>query len=151
MPYAINRRTLFLQLIFVSATPKSGEFESLSVPLTAILSTKFEQPFFGQNFLVVEIKPAPEGGLTAGTKAEIRLKDKGLFEFVGILEKTRERAIYMKRASADEEEGLRRSWLILYITVAHLASCTPSRLFDTVEHRWTVCCYRHSGGSSSRL
>lgn len=92
-----------------SKGPDSNAFESLSVPLAAILSTKFEQPFFGQNFLAIEIKPVDEGGLTVGTKAEIRLQDKGLFEFVSVLEKTRERAIYMKRSGADEEEGLRTS------------------------------------------
>lgn len=75
--------------------------------MTAILSTKFEQPFFGANFLVVDIRPSPGGGLTEGSKAEIRFKDKGLFEFVSSLEKTRERAIYMRRSSCDEEEGLR--------------------------------------------
>ena len=95
------------QLIFVSASPKNGDFDSLSIPLTAILSTKFEQPFFGANFLAIDIKPTPGGGLTEGSKAEVRLKDKGLFEFVGSLEKTRERAIYMRRSSCDEEEGLR--------------------------------------------
>lgn len=84
-------------------------FSSLSIPLTSILSTKFEQPYFGQNFLVIEIKPSPEGGLTHGTKAELRFKDKAMFEFVSVLEKTRERFIYMRRQSADEEEGLRAS------------------------------------------
>ncbi|KAI0690838.1 hypothetical protein BC835DRAFT_1362691 [Cytidiella melzeri] len=99
------------RLIFVArdaGAKASGPnaFESLSIPLPSILSTKFEQPFFGQNFLGIEIKPVDEGGLTIGTKAEIRLVDKGLFEFVSVLEKTRERAIYMKRSSAEEEEGL---------------------------------------------
>lgn len=100
-----------MQLIFVSTAPPNSaikpSFDSLSVPLTSILSTKFEQPYFGQNYLIIDIKPALDGGLTDGSKAEVRLKDKGLFEFVGSLEKTRERAIYMKRQSADEEEGLR--------------------------------------------
>lgn len=66
---------------------------------------------FGANYLAFEIKPSSEGGLTDGTKAEIRLKDKGIFEFVGTVEKTRERAIYMKRQKAEEEEedGLRTS------------------------------------------
>ncbi len=50
---------------------------------------------------------------------EIRLKDKGLFEFVGVLEKTRERAIYMKRSGADEEEGLRKL-LCLRVTLRGL-------------------------------
>jgi hypothetical protein len=72
------------------------------------LSTKFEQPTFGINFLTFEIKPSPEGGLTDGTKAELRFKDRAMFEFVSVLEKTRERAIYMKRqAVVEDEEGLR--------------------------------------------
>lgn len=86
-----------------------GALESLSVPLSSILSTAFEQPMFGANYLTFEIRPSPEGGLVDGTKAEIRFKDQGIFEFVGALEKTRERAIYMKRQKAeeDEEDGLR--------------------------------------------
>ncbi|KAH9948776.1 hypothetical protein B0H21DRAFT_777674 [Amylocystis lapponica] len=101
------------RVIFVSDVPAGGpssvSFESLSVPLTAFLSTKFEQPYFGSNYLVIDIQPAAQGGLTYGTKAEVRLKDKGLFEFVSALEKTRERAIYMKRQSADDDDGLRAS------------------------------------------
>ncbi|KAF5387873.1 hypothetical protein D9615_000836 [Tricholomella constricta] len=82
-------------------------FESLSVPLHAILSTKFEQPTFGANYLSFDVKPSSAGGLTEGTKAELRFRDRAMFEFVSLLEKTRERAIYMKRqAAADEEEGL---------------------------------------------
>ncbi|CDO69590.1 hypothetical protein BN946_scf184759.g30 [Trametes cinnabarina] len=96
------------QLIFVSAQPAQGSqsFDSLSVPLTAIIATQFEQPRFSGNYLVIDIKAATGGGLVDGTRAEIRFKDKGLFEFASVLEKTRERAIYMKRQSADEEEGL---------------------------------------------
>lgn len=101
---------LNLQLIFIGPDVKGG-LESLSVPLLSILSTAFEQPMFGANYLAFDIKPSPEGGLSDGTKAEIRLKDKGIFEFVGAVEKTRERAIYMKRQKAEEEEedGLRAS------------------------------------------
>jgi hypothetical protein len=98
------------QLIFT--VPPSGfasSFESLTVPLHSILSTAFEQPLFGVNYLTFDIKPSPDGGLTTGTKAEIRFKDRGMFEFVALLEKTRERAIYMKKQSgAEEEEGLRQ-------------------------------------------
>ncbi|KAG5648699.1 hypothetical protein DXG03_000046 [Asterophora parasitica] len=83
-----------------------ASFESLSVPLHAILSTKFEQPTFGSNFLSFEIKPSAAGGLTDGTKAELRFKDRAMFEFVSLLEKTRERAIYMKRQAAADEESL---------------------------------------------
>ena len=103
-------------MIFVATASQKGSpsFDSLSIPLTAVLSAKFEQPLLGQNYLVIDIRPAAEGGLTDGTKAEVRLKDKGLFEFVSVLEKTRERAIYMRRQSADEEEGLRTSLYRLF-------------------------------------
>ncbi|PCH40789.1 hypothetical protein WOLCODRAFT_162548 [Wolfiporia cocos MD-104 SS10] len=93
------------RLIFVSAN-ESKSVDTLSIHLTDMLSTKFEQPLLGTNYLAVDIKPAPEGGLTEGTRAEMRFKDKGLFSFVSVLEKTRERAVYMKRQIADEGEGL---------------------------------------------
>lgn len=97
-------------MIFVSDPPSKGapSFDSLSVPLPSLLSTRFEQPRFGANYLALDIKPSPGAGLVDGTLAEVRLKGKGLFEFASALEKTRERAIYMKRHSADEEEGLRK-------------------------------------------
>lgn len=108
---------VYLQLIFIADLPKGSakpSFESISIPLTALLSTKFEQPFLGANYLGLEIRPVPEGGLTDGTKAEIRLKDKGIFEFASSLDKTRERAIYMKRQQVEEEDSLRRSCVFLH-------------------------------------
>ncbi|KAG6848438.1 hypothetical protein H0H93_016951, partial [Arthromyces matolae] len=93
------------RLIFTSDSPNAS-FDSISVPLHSILSTRFEQPTFGSNFLTFEIKPSPEGGLNIGTRAELRFKDRAMFEFVSLLEKTRERAIYMDRRSAEEEDGL---------------------------------------------
>lgn len=54
------------------------------------------------------MKPANNGGLTEGTKAEVRFKDRAMYSFVSLLEKTRERAIYMRRQAADEvDESLR--------------------------------------------
>jgi len=95
------------QLIFT--TDPGASFESLSVPLHSILSTRFEQPIFGSNFLSFDIKPSPEGGLTEGTRAEIRFRHQAMFEFVSLLEKTRERAIYMKRqVEADDSYDLRK-------------------------------------------
>jgi hypothetical protein len=94
-----------LQFIFISDSPA---FESLSVPLHALLSTRFEQPAFGANYLSFEIRPSPEGGLTDGTLVELRFRDRAMFEFVSLLEKARERAIYMKRQGAEDEEGLRQ-------------------------------------------
>ncbi|KAI0677174.1 hypothetical protein C8Q78DRAFT_1065783 [Trametes maxima] len=99
------------RLIFVADLPAKGSpsFHSLSVPHTSLISTKFEQPRFGQNYLAIEIKATPGCGLVDGTRAEVRFKDKGLFEFTSALEKTRERSIYMKRQSAEEEDGLRNT------------------------------------------
>ncbi|KAL1716989.1 hypothetical protein EV715DRAFT_274615 [Schizophyllum commune] len=95
------------RLIFISrgATPKPP-FDSLSVPLHSVLSTKFEQPTFGSNYLKLTIKPAPDGGLTEGTEGELRFKERPMFEFVALLEKTRERAIYMARQTEADDENL---------------------------------------------
>ncbi|TFK59178.1 hypothetical protein BDN72DRAFT_827824 [Pluteus cervinus] len=100
---AVGRTWLTDQRLIFVAQP-NAPFESFSVPLPSLLSTKFEQPAFGANFLAFEVRPSTEGGLTDGTKAEIRFKDKAMFEFVSLVEKTRERAIYMKRQAAEEEE-----------------------------------------------
>ena len=81
------------------------------MPLPSILSTRFEQPTFGANYLTFEVKPSASGGLSDGTKAEVRFKDRAMFEFVSLLEKSRERAIYMKRQITEEDEGLRTSYL----------------------------------------
>lgn len=61
------------------------------------------QPTFAANYLAIDVKPSPGGGLSEGTKAEIRLKDQAMFGFVSTLEKLRERALYMKREAAMED------------------------------------------------
>lgn len=94
-------------LQFLFAADPGNSFESLTVPLHAILTTRFEQPTFGSNYLSFGVKPSPEGDLTDGTSVEVRFKDRAMFEFVSLLEKARERAIYMKRQLAEEDEGLR--------------------------------------------
>ncbi|KAF8897934.1 hypothetical protein BD779DRAFT_1493010 [Infundibulicybe gibba] len=67
------------------------------VPLPNELSiTTIESPTFGSNYLAFDVRPSAGGGLTDGTKVEIRFKDRAMFEF--------ERAIYMKRQAASEEE-----------------------------------------------
>ncbi|KAJ7666535.1 hypothetical protein B0H17DRAFT_1089597 [Mycena rosella] len=101
------------RFIFTSAAANPA-LDSLSVPLPAILSTRFEQPTFGSNYFTFEIGAAVGGGLTPGTTAEVRFKDRAMFSFVATLEKTRERAIYMKRQKAENEEGgLRAFWFRL--------------------------------------
>jgi len=110
------------RLIF--ATPPgtaTSSFESLSVPLLAILSASFEQPMFGANYISFEIKPSPEGGLTKGTKAEIRLHDRGILQFWEQLQKPRERAIYERRSKAEEDD----EGLPVYTSPATTGSSTP--------------------------
>jgi hypothetical protein len=76
---------------------------------------------FGANYVSFEIKPSPEGGLTKGTKAEIRLNDRGILQFWEQLQKPRERAIYERRSMAlEEEEGLRA-----YFVFAFRTYCVP--------------------------
>lgn len=108
-----------------SSSSASPGFDSVSVPLTAIVSCKFEQPLFGSNHLILDVKPVAAGGLTEGTKLEVRLKDKGLFEFASSLDKTRERAIYMRRQSVDEEDALRTSFFHVVPFVTLTASSQP--------------------------
>ena len=91
---------------FIYVAEPGSSFESLSVPLPSILSTGFHQPTFGSNYLTFELKPSPDGNLIEGTSVEIRFKDRAMFEFASMLEKTREKAIYMKKQAAEEEEGL---------------------------------------------
>ncbi|TFK18076.1 hypothetical protein FA15DRAFT_675565 [Coprinopsis marcescibilis] len=91
---------------FIFVTEQGSSFESLSAPLHSILSTNFHQPTFGSNYLSFELKPSPDGNLTEGTSVEIRFRDRAMFEFVSLMEKTRERAIYMRRQAAEDGEGL---------------------------------------------
>ncbi|KAF8270943.1 hypothetical protein EI94DRAFT_1797547 [Lactarius quietus] len=95
------------RLIFVSEIDGgSTGFNTLTLPLPSILSTRFEQPYLASNYLYIDIRPSPDGGLKPGTNAEIRLKNQAMFQFVSLLEKTRERAIYMRRQLQDEEDTL---------------------------------------------
>jgi hypothetical protein len=103
---ATGKAYLTDQRFIFTSDPTNSSFDSLSVPLHSILLTRFEQPTFGANYLTFEVKPSPEGGLTDGTQAEVRFKDRAMFEFVSLLEKTRERAIYMKRQITEDDEGL---------------------------------------------
>lgn len=97
-----------IQLVFVSsAFGQAGSFDTFSVQLLSLLSIQYQQPYFGSNYLALDIKPSPGGGLTEGAKAELRLKDKGLFELSGTLEKSRERALYKKRDEMLNQPQLR--------------------------------------------
>ena len=74
-----------------------------------MISTSFQQPVLGSNFIAMSISPSPEGGLTNGTKAEVRCSGR-LFEFAAALDKTRERAVEaMSNQDPELEDGLRES------------------------------------------
>jgi hypothetical protein len=94
------------QLVWTNPDTQSS-FTSLTIPLSSILSSRFEQPVFGANYLALTIKPTADGGLTEGTTLEIRFLDTGMFKFVSVLAKTREKAIFMRRRSIEDEENLR--------------------------------------------
>jgi len=93
------------RLIYV-ASKQDDEFDSLSIPLPAILASEFKQPLFGSNFLAIEIKPSTNGGLTGGTKGEIRLKDQGMIKFATVLDEARQQATFMKRQADSEADTL---------------------------------------------
>jgi WW domain-binding protein 2 len=73
---------------------------------------------FGANYITFEIKPAPDGGLTKGTKAEIRLSDRGILQFWEVLQKPRERAIYERRSMALEEDESLRAYLYISLPLS---------------------------------
>ncbi|KAG8679487.1 hypothetical protein FRC08_016953, partial [Ceratobasidium sp. 394] len=58
------------------------KLDSLSLPWLSVLSTSFIQPYFAANYLSMDVKPAPDGGLELGTRVEARLTDQGMFEFI---------------------------------------------------------------------
>ncbi|QRV73304.1 hypothetical protein RhiJN_01318 [Ceratobasidium sp. AG-Ba] len=78
-------------------TDPSVKLESLSLPWLSVLSTSFVQPYFAANYLSMDVKPAPDGGLELGTRVEVRLSDQGMFEFIKRVENTRARAIEKAR------------------------------------------------------
>lgn len=93
------------QLVFVEPFPRPPntnaptqlELNSLSVPLVHILQSEFKQPYFSANYLSILVHPVTGGGLPGRTTVEIRFLDQGLFGFVEMLDKLRNRAIAQRR------------------------------------------------------
>ncbi|KAF8602589.1 hypothetical protein BDV93DRAFT_523961, partial [Ceratobasidium sp. AG-I] len=82
----------------ISPAPTTNTpLESLSLPWLSVLSTAFTQPYFGANYLAMDVKPAPDGGLAFGTRVEVRFSELGMFEFVRQLEGVRAKAIERAR------------------------------------------------------
>ncbi|KAG8741977.1 hypothetical protein FRC10_002135 [Ceratobasidium sp. 414] len=76
---------------------RSIKVDSLSLPWLSVLSTSFVQPYFAANYLSMDVKPAPDGGLELGTRVEARLTDQGMFEFIKRVENVRAKAIERAR------------------------------------------------------
>lgn len=117
-----------IQLVFVSsAFGQLGSFDTFSVQHLSLLSIQYQQPYFGSNYIALDIKPAPAGGLTEGAKAELRLKDKGIFELSGALEKSREMALYKKRDELLNQPELRgyKCSAIRVVATDTSKPCTP--------------------------
>jgi len=79
-------------------------FNTFSVLLHGILSTQFVQPTFAANYLIMDLKPAPGGGLGDGSKCELRFKDQPMLPFINVLDKSRERAVYRRRDAMFEDD-----------------------------------------------
>ena len=79
------------------------------------------------------MKPTPRGGLSDPTRVEVRFDGNGLYKFACALDEARERAIYMKRQSAEEEEGLRKSRPFLVRRALILAAVRARREADRVR------------------
>jgi hypothetical protein len=91
-----------------------------------MISTNFQQPLLGSNFLSISISPSPDGGLTYGTKAEVRCSGP-LFAFAAALDKTRERAVEaMRNHDPELEDGLRKSLILDISGVRDVAHTLPS-------------------------
>ena len=89
------------------------------------------------------MKPSPDGGLTDGTQVELRFKDKAMFEFVSLLEKARERAIYMKRQLTEDEEGLRKPGVVVHETFINANSFSQRLipcLLNQAQSLWLGAC-----------
>ncbi|KZP00261.1 hypothetical protein CALVIDRAFT_533905 [Calocera viscosa TUFC12733] len=92
------------RIVFVPSSETDAGYKSFSLPMSAIVSTSYEQPNTDSNHFVLDFKHAPGGTLTPGTRAELRLKGpgRGLLEFNDAVEKTRERWRYMSMPKEDE-------------------------------------------------
>ena len=92
----------------VADTVGADAFESLSVLHTALLGLKQEPPrLFNAPRLVLDIAAGAAPGAEQCTRAELRCAkgDRDAFaRFAAALDKTRERAIYMRRAARAEED-----------------------------------------------
>lgn len=90
--------TTIKQLVFVSnnsqVTTSANSFTSFSSTFASIVATRYQQPWFGGNYIEVAFKPTPEGGLPVGAIATIQLRvdGGGLYEFCATLQQRIEAA-----------------------------------------------------------
>ncbi|KAG9088678.1 hypothetical protein FRC07_012489 [Ceratobasidium sp. 392] len=125
--------TLVSQALPASIKPEDNtdpnmKLESLSLPWLSVLSTSFVQPYFAANYLSMDVKPAPDGGLVLGTRVEARLADQGMFEFIKRVEGVRARAI----------ERAREARLAVYDQPSTLSGAPPPQQSDDLPPGYSI-------------
>lgn len=92
----------------------------------SILGLKYEQPWWGSNYISFSIVPAPNGGLTGGAgaivKCELRVDGRGLYEFSAAFE----REIEAARQRKLEANTLRESCMTLFCAYRQLMCIFPA-------------------------
>ena len=96
-PQSTSPFDLISQTITATPAAPSAKLDSLSLPWTSVLSTSFVQPYFAANYLAMDVRPAQGGGLELGTTVEVRLVERGMYEFVKMVEGVRVKAIEKAR------------------------------------------------------
>ncbi|KIM29588.1 hypothetical protein M408DRAFT_115953 [Serendipita vermifera MAFF 305830] len=87
-----------MRLVFISnngqVSESSDTFSTFSVLFSSIVGTKYQQPWFGGNYIEVTFKPTPDGGLPVGALATVTLRvdGGGLYEFCAALQQRMEAA-----------------------------------------------------------
>ncbi|KAG8819408.1 hypothetical protein FRC17_010462 [Serendipita sp. 399] len=80
-----------MRLVFISNTPRETpgpvSFSTFSIAYPNILGLKYEQPWFGGNYIELVIRPVQDGGLATGSvvKCQLRVDGRGLYEFSAAL------------------------------------------------------------------
>jgi WW domain-binding protein 2 len=100
-------------------SPNSARpFKSFTGLYQSILSTKYEQPWWGGNYISFSLIPTPDGGLAGGAgavvKCELRVDGGGLFQFCSAFQNEIERARQRKLdANTLRKLGFVPAWIFL--------------------------------------
>lgn len=93
-----------MRFVFVAKnprmTPGPSSFSNFSVAYSNILGTKYEQPWFGGNYIDITVRAVQDGGLTSRSviKCQLRVDGGGLYSFSAALDQC------MNAARAKQQE-----------------------------------------------